>query len=204
MRAWFDEQLITEAGTRGLVQQGERESGGLPNGVVRTLQRRFLVRGEARGGDTWIELVHDRFVEPIRRSNREWFVHNLSPLTLAAQEWHAAGKPASKLYPLALLLAVEGMRAQNDFTTTVALAEPVTPQTTAPITRTAVVSETVAGSAQANVHEILAQCARCKTARPCRARRVLSWTSPSARMAAGWPLPPGTTPPACGPGALRI
>lgn len=69
VRTWFDEQLITPAGTRGLVHQGESETGGLPNDVVRALQRRFLVRGEARGGDAWIELVHDRFVEPIRASN---------------------------------------------------------------------------------------------------------------------------------------
>ena len=70
VRDWFDKELITEAGTRGLVHQGENETGGLPNGVVLALQRRFLVRAEARGGDTWIELVHDRFVEPIRASKR--------------------------------------------------------------------------------------------------------------------------------------
>jgi WD40 repeat protein len=98
VRTWFDEQLITEAGTRGLVHQGERESGGLPNGVVRALQRRFLVRGEARGGDVWIELAHDRFVEPIRQSNRAWFSRNLNPLTLDARAWREAGKPESKLY----------------------------------------------------------------------------------------------------------
>ena len=56
------------------------------------------MRAEARGGDTWIELVHDRFVEPIRQSNRTWFSHNLNPLTLAAQAWLQAGKPESKLY----------------------------------------------------------------------------------------------------------
>ncbi|MBK9094957.1 MAG: hypothetical protein IPM84_19765, partial [Anaerolineae bacterium] len=68
LRAWFDGDLITETGTRGLVHQGERETGGLPTAAVRALQHRFLVRAEARGGDTWIELVHDRFVEPIRAS----------------------------------------------------------------------------------------------------------------------------------------
>jgi hypothetical protein len=98
LRAWFDEELLTEAGTRGLVRQGEQMTGSLPTAVVRALQRRFLVRGEARGGDTWIELVHDRFVEPIRRSNRAWFDRNLNPLTLDAQAWLDAGKPASQLY----------------------------------------------------------------------------------------------------------
>jgi hypothetical protein len=72
VRDWFDKELITETGTRGLVHQGESETSGLPNGVVLALQRRFLVRSEARGGDTWIELVHDRLVEPVLTTNRAW------------------------------------------------------------------------------------------------------------------------------------
>ena len=51
VRDWFDKELITEAGTRGLVHQGENETGGLPNSAVLALQRRFLVRAEARGGE---------------------------------------------------------------------------------------------------------------------------------------------------------
>ncbi len=98
LRGWFDEDLITEAGTRGLVHQGETDAGGVPNDAVRALQRRFLVRAEARGGDAWIELVHDRFVEPIRASNRAWLARNLNPLTQAAQTWLEAGKPEGDLY----------------------------------------------------------------------------------------------------------
>ena len=98
LRTWFDHELITEAGTRGLVQQGKEETAGLPNAVIHALQRRFLVRNEARGGDTWIELVHDRFVEPIRKSNWAWFARNLNPLTQAAQAWRAAGCEPGKLY----------------------------------------------------------------------------------------------------------
>ncbi len=98
LRTWFDEELITEAGTRGLVRQGEQNTGSLPNAVVRRLQERFLVHGETRSGDTWIELVHDRFIEPIRQSNRAWFDRNLNPLTMAARAWQDAGKNATKLY----------------------------------------------------------------------------------------------------------
>ena len=36
-------ELITGAGTRGLVHQNETDTGGMPNGVVEALQRRFLV-----------------------------------------------------------------------------------------------------------------------------------------------------------------
>ncbi len=98
LRAWFDGELITEAGTRGLVHQDADDTGGLPNAMVKALQRRFLVRGEARSGDTWIELVHDRFVEPIRQSNRAWFARNLNPLTIAAQAWRDANENPARLY----------------------------------------------------------------------------------------------------------
>ena len=65
LRTWFDTHLITPAGTRGLVLQGAATTGDLSNAVVRQLQARFLVRTESRAGGAWIELVHDRFVEPI-------------------------------------------------------------------------------------------------------------------------------------------
>ncbi|MFM7581740.1 MAG: WD40 repeat domain-containing protein, partial [Caldilinea sp.] len=92
VRSWFDASLITAVGTRGLVQEGETETAGLPNGVVRALQKRFLVRGEVRGGNTWIELVHDRFVEPIRADNAAWFAQHLSTLQRQAALWNEQGR----------------------------------------------------------------------------------------------------------------
>ena len=97
LRVWFDQELITGAGTRGLVHQNETDTGGMPNAVVEALQRRFLVRAEARSGDTWIELVHDRFVEPIRAANRVWLAQNQNPLAQAATEWQQAGRATDKL-----------------------------------------------------------------------------------------------------------
>ena len=64
---------------------------------MEALQRRFLVRAELRGGDTWIELVHDRFVEPIWAANRVWLAQNQNPLTQKAEEWQQAGRARSKL-----------------------------------------------------------------------------------------------------------
>ncbi len=97
LRTWFDRELITEAGTRGLVRQGEETTGSLPNAIVGRLQKRFLVRAEARSGDTWIELVHDRFVEPIRQSNRAWFEAHLSPFQRHAALWQQQDRPDSLL-----------------------------------------------------------------------------------------------------------
>lgn len=113
VRAWFDEELITEAGTRGLVHQGTRETGSLPNAVVGSLQKRFLVRGEARGGDTWIELVHDRFVEPIRANNAAWFPLHLSALQRQAALWDEQGRSSGLLLRDAPLAEAEAWAADH-------------------------------------------------------------------------------------------
>jgi dipeptidyl aminopeptidase/acylaminoacyl peptidase len=92
LRTWFDKELINEAGTRDLVRQGAETTGSLPNAIVSQLQQRFLVHAEARSGDTWIELVHDRFVEPIRASNAAWFPVHLSALQRQAALWNEQGR----------------------------------------------------------------------------------------------------------------
>jgi len=111
LRTWFDKELITTAGTRGLVHQGADDTGGLPNAAVQALQRRFLVRGEARGGDTWIELVHDRFVEPIRASNAAWFPQHLSALQRQAALWAEQGRSPGLLLRDAALVEAEAWAA---------------------------------------------------------------------------------------------
>ncbi|MCB0229917.1 MAG: hypothetical protein KDH90_12460 [Anaerolineae bacterium] len=93
LRSWFEDELITEAGTRGLMRQGDETTGTLPNAVVRKLQLHFLVRSETRSGDTWFELIHDRFVEPVRSSNLEWKQQRRleQPWIDAAYSWHESG-----------------------------------------------------------------------------------------------------------------
>jgi formylglycine-generating enzyme required for sulfatase activity len=94
LRAWFSDELITEARTRGLLFQGETRTGSVPNAVVRDLETRFLVRAVARAGGLWYELVHDRLVEPILAANRA----RQTPLRSDAEAWLAAGRVAQKLY----------------------------------------------------------------------------------------------------------
>ncbi|MEM7334741.1 MAG: hypothetical protein AAF490_21875, partial [Chloroflexota bacterium] len=96
LRNWFTKQLITEAETRGTVYQGETSTAGLPNGVVHSLARQYILRAEIRSGGTWYELVHDRFIAPILQANQQW-VLNQSPVTQAALAWEQAGKPADLL-----------------------------------------------------------------------------------------------------------
>jgi hypothetical protein len=77
LRLWVDRYLITPGGTRGMVyrepEQTGREERAIPNAAVDVLEEKHLIRAEARaGGERWYELTHDRFVAPIKESNRVW------------------------------------------------------------------------------------------------------------------------------------
>lgn len=50
LRTWFDNELITEAGTRGTVYQGLTDTAGLPNPLIKLLTDQFLLRTEQRAG----------------------------------------------------------------------------------------------------------------------------------------------------------
>ena len=80
LRLWVDRYLITPGGTRGMVYRGPEQTGreerAIPNAAVDVLEEKHLIRAEARaGGDRWYELTHDRFVGPIKDSNRVWKEH---------------------------------------------------------------------------------------------------------------------------------
>lgn len=98
LRNWFSQELITEAETRGYIYQGEEFTGSLPNEAVQVLENQYILRSEPKAGGTWIELVHDRFIGPILRANREWQAQNQNPLILDAQAWKDSGKDPKMLY----------------------------------------------------------------------------------------------------------
>jgi WD40 repeat protein len=99
LRRWFDRELITETGIRGTVYRNEAagRTGTLANVAVDALAQRFLIRTELRAGGAWVELVHDRFVEPIRERNAAWFAQNLSVLQRQASLWEEQGRSAGLL-----------------------------------------------------------------------------------------------------------
>jgi tetratricopeptide (TPR) repeat protein len=74
IRFWVEEKLITAGGTRGLVYMGSTSTEELPNEAVRVLEQEHVISAESRAGALWYELTHDRFIGPIRASNRPWFV----------------------------------------------------------------------------------------------------------------------------------
>jgi dipeptidyl aminopeptidase/acylaminoacyl peptidase len=77
LRNWFERDLVTPAGTRGLVYRGVKTSGGVPDLAVNELERRHLIRAEQRAGARWYELTHDRLIRPIQSSNTNWRIAKL-------------------------------------------------------------------------------------------------------------------------------
>ncbi|HWF87327.1 MAG TPA: hypothetical protein VN659_00785 [Pyrinomonadaceae bacterium] len=76
LRRWFGDTLITPEGTRAPVNRGNDTTGGMPNAAVDKLEAMRLIKGEWKGTNVrWYELAHDRFIEPIRRSNDKWLAN---------------------------------------------------------------------------------------------------------------------------------
>jgi len=72
VRLWFDQKLITREGKRNMVFREASTTADLSNAVVDELENQHLIRVEIRGGEPWYELSHDRFISPIRESNRRF------------------------------------------------------------------------------------------------------------------------------------
>jgi hypothetical protein len=115
LRRWFDNSLITPDNTRGVVYQGPKDTGGIPNAVVELLVDQRLVRGEVRGGGIWYELAHDRLIKPIQDSNKEWVLRHSGSqqmgqrLERLAEEW--ANNEAQLLDQVELLEAQRWMES---------------------------------------------------------------------------------------------
>jgi WD40 repeat protein len=97
IRAWCGGQLITPQGIRGQVLRTAGPGQGLPDATVQGLIDAYLVRAEKRRGAAWVELAHDRLIEPVRASNAAWFAAHLSPLQRQAELWELQSRPAGLL-----------------------------------------------------------------------------------------------------------
>src|SRR5262249_39512618 len=73
LRRWFGEALITPTGTRGLAFRGAPgTSWRIPGLALKELEEAHVIRREDRSGTITHELTHDRFIEPIQKSNHKW------------------------------------------------------------------------------------------------------------------------------------
>jgi WD40 repeat protein len=109
IRAWVDEQLITEQGIRGQVLKSAGASEGLNNAAIQQLIDAHLVRGEQRRGATWFELAHDRLVEPVRQDNATWREANRTEFQQQAERWRQKERPEG------LLLRGEPLREAEEW-----------------------------------------------------------------------------------------
>ncbi len=72
LRRFFEKRLITSRFTRQLVRidPTSTKTDGIPNEVLSRMESEFgLVRREQRGGESYWELSHDGFIQPIRKAN---------------------------------------------------------------------------------------------------------------------------------------
>lgn len=97
LRDWIEKQLVTSIGLRTHVLLEGTTAGGLDVNAVQALERSLLVRRDTVRAITWFELIHDRFVTPIRKDNLEWRAKFGTPLSRKAELWIALGERGSEL-----------------------------------------------------------------------------------------------------------
>ena len=103
VRGWFEQKLITREGKRNMVFREGAMTAGLSNVVVDELENQHVIRVEMRGGEPWYELSHDRFIPPIRESNRRFLLQQplakrkAQELEERADKWLKAGRNNSLL-----------------------------------------------------------------------------------------------------------
>ena len=97
IRRWFGEKLIDPSRIRTQVIRTRKAAGGLATRAVDLLLNEHLIRSERVRGARWIELVHDRLIDPILASNEKALV--VHPVSVDARNWQRAGRDPSFLYP---------------------------------------------------------------------------------------------------------
>jgi hypothetical protein len=113
LRRWIDTALITPTGTRGLAFRGASGAPGtIPGLALKCLEEAHVIRREDRGGMITHELTHDRFIEPVQKSNRAWLAdYDAAEKIRAKLEERAAQNPDEILDELPLHEAEEYLKS---------------------------------------------------------------------------------------------
>jgi hypothetical protein len=95
VRDWIEDELITPQGLRNQILkehalQGQR----VDAQAISLLDERHLVREERRRGISWLELTHDRLVQPVRSNNAIWREAHLTSFQRQAALWDKESKPS--------------------------------------------------------------------------------------------------------------
>ncbi len=91
IRDWIEQALVSKAKLRCQVMLDPGSTLPIEESALSALGG-TLLRKETRGGRDWIELTHDRLIEPLLWDNNRWRGEHLSLLQMQAYLWDAAGR----------------------------------------------------------------------------------------------------------------
>jgi hypothetical protein len=98
LRRWFGTALITPTGTRGLAFRGAPgASWRIPGLTLKELEDAHVIRREERTGTITHELTHDRFIEPIQKSNEAWLARYRDAERIRAKLEESADRGSDEL-----------------------------------------------------------------------------------------------------------
>ncbi len=92
IRDWVEHELITASRVRSLVLLGVNGGRVVDDRAIRALIDAHLLRHDRRGEREWVELAHDRLIDPVLKSNSVWREQHLSLLQRQAAAWTQGGK----------------------------------------------------------------------------------------------------------------
>lgn len=94
LRDWIESRMISRSKMRARVL---REPGPFDL-ALDLLVARHLLRTDLTGDREWLELSHDRLVDPVLASNEAWRTHNLALFQRQAKLWAETGRPEDMLF----------------------------------------------------------------------------------------------------------
>jgi len=96
LRDWIQQKLITRTKIRTKTLREPATMGKL-DAAVQLLVKRHVLRRDLAGEREWIELAHDRLINPVLKSNEDWREKHLALVQKQAKLWAEAGKSKTEL-----------------------------------------------------------------------------------------------------------
>lgn len=97
VRDWIQDKLITRTKVRTRILHDTASSGNIDK-VINCLHDGHVLRIDLTGDRKWVELSHDRLIEPVLKSNKEWSERHLALFQKQAKLWVESGRPDDLLF----------------------------------------------------------------------------------------------------------
>ncbi|MBB1631546.1 hypothetical protein [Cupriavidus sp. UME77] len=92
VRDWIESRLITATNMRAQATLDAGSRSAPTAAELDILQQYHLVRAQSRQDAQWLELAHDRLIEPLRASNAQWRTQYLPHWKQLARAWALSGE----------------------------------------------------------------------------------------------------------------